>query len=318
MGNNTLYLVISFFSFTDNDALYNTYKNTLERLNKYKGIEVYTGEVLFPHQKESLIKNLTKNHFEFRINNPYILTHNLSNVVLQYLPSDWNYVVIMDNDIEFVNENWIDNTISALNTYSFINPYKEAIRLDEKGDEFNRIRSFGYMYQTNNKNKHQVVNGYFSDKNGGWWPGYALSFTREFYDKVGGMYDKDISGKNDVVTTACLANKTNTLNIYEKNNAVLNSIDEYKNKFLSYKEFKGVGYADNLIKHHYHGNYGERKYGVIEKIIIDNGFDSSEDFYIHENGLYDLKTETLKQQKIAKELVNYFNNRTQKEKGGIS
>lgn len=318
MENNTVYIVIPFFNFTDNEVLYHTYKNTLNRLNKTKGIEVYTGEVLFPHQKESLIKDLNKNHVVFRMSNPYILMHNLCNVVIEYLPYDWKYVVILDNDIEFVNEDWVDNIINALNSYSFITPYKEAIRLDAKGNEFNRVRSFGYMYHTINENKHRIVNGYFSDRLGGWWPGYAMSFTREFYDNVGGVYDKNISGKNDVVTTACIANKVDNLNIYEKNNAIFKSINEYKNKVLAYTGFKGVGYADNLIRHHYHGKYSERNYNVIEKIIIDNSFDPNEDFYIHKNGLYELKTETLKQQKLVKELVDYFNNRTQKEKGESS
>lgn len=140
MVNKTLYVVIPFFNYKNNPILYKVYENTLEKLKQYKGIEIYTGEVLFPHQKESIVNHLNKNHFVFRVNNFYVLTHNLSNVVLKHLPDDWNYVVMLDSDIEFVNEDWVEKTIEALDKYSFINPYKEAIRLGKNDEEVNRIR----------------------------------------------------------------------------------------------------------------------------------------------------------------------------------
>lgn len=163
------------------------------------------------------------------------------------------------------------------------------------------------------ENNFIVKKGFYSDKEGGWWPGYALSFNRDFYKNVGGIYDKNISGKNDVITTCCLTGNIESLKKQYLNNDFFKDIEKYKDKVLTYKEFKGFGYADNLIKHNYHGSYAQRKYNQIEKITIVNDYNPKEDLVVLETGLYDLKVTTTQQQNIRNYLIKYINERTLKE-----
>lgn len=301
---------MAIFNFKNKDIIYNRYKESLDRLKKVEGIEVYTSEAILPTQKESTISELNNKHYTHRLNSSFIITHNLYTIAIKQLPPDWQYVLLLDSDIEFINSDWVSKTIEALNEFSLINPYTHASRLDKNGLECLKLRSFGYMYNKHNNNVSGVNNdGYHYDTLGGWWPGYAIAFNRDYYNATGGIYDKSISGKNDIISFNCAINNLECLKTINKVPNFLKSVTEYRDKILNFKEYKGVGYADNQIKHHYHGDYTKRNYSDLDKLIIDAQYNPYTDLTILSTGNYNLVANDDRQLKLKDGLIQYFNKR---------
>ena len=48
------------------------------------------------------------------------IKENMINLAISHLPADAKYVAWIDADLEFVNKNWVSDTISALQTYPII------------------------------------------------------------------------------------------------------------------------------------------------------------------------------------------------------
>ena len=60
---------------------------------------------------------------------PIFQKERLINIAIQKLPVDAKYVLICDYDIEFTNENWLYDTIYALNKHKIVQLFEYAIRL---------------------------------------------------------------------------------------------------------------------------------------------------------------------------------------------
>ncbi len=308
--NNTLYIIGSVYNYRNDPLIYKTYTNFINRLKLIEGIDVYTAECLLPQQRSSTINHLNEKHFIYRIKNPFINTHNIQNTLSKQLPSDWKYAIYLDSDIEFINDGWVEKTIEALNKYSIINPYDSATRTNKDGSRGLCLRSFGYMYQSSDKVLSDRCNeGYYHDKQGGWWPGYAIAINRDFYDNVGGLFDSTISGKNDIVTFSCAVDQIHQLKKMNKSSGLFAAIKNYRDKVKNFKEFKGVGYVDNKIIHHYHGEYNKRNYDFIDNIYGKYQFNPYTDFNVLPSGILDLNVTNERQLDIRNELIFYFNKR---------
>lgn len=305
---------MSIFNFKNKEIIYNRYIESLDRLKKVEGIDVYTSEAILTTQEKSIVSELNNKHYLHRISSPFIVTHNLCNAVINHLPDDWRYVLLLDSDIEFINDDWVINTIVALEKFSLINPYTHASRLNKDGSECLELRSFGYMYNKHNNNVSGVNNdGYHYDCSGGWWPGYAIAFNREYYNATGGIYDKSISGKNDIISFNCAINNLECLKTINKVPNFLKSVTEHRDKILNFKEYKGVGYAENKIKHHYHGDYTKRNYSELDKLIINVQYNPYTDLIISDTGNYNLVVKDDRQLKLKNGLIKYFDIRHKTE-----
>lgn len=308
--NNTLYIVACIYNYKNDPLIYKVYGDFINRLKLVEGIEVYTAECLLPQQNRSTISHLNDKHFIYRISNPFINTHNLQNTVIKQLPNDWKYVIYLDSDIEFTNADWVEKTIEALNKYSIINPFTHATRMNINNVKGLRLRSFGYMFDKMSGTLSDKCNeGYFYDDFGGWWPGYAIAINREYYDNVGGLFDKTISGKNDIVTFNCAVDSINTLTKLKKSKEFFKVISEYRDVLKNFKQFKGVGFADNEIIHHYHGNYDNRNYDFMDSLYGKYEFNPKIDYTELPSGILDINVTCERQLNLRNELVGYFSKR---------
>jgi len=180
--------------------------------------------------------------------------------IKKLLPSNWKSVAWIDGDIEFDNPNWAIDTLKILTKFDIVQLFTTCMDLDKDGIPMNIWQSYGYKFTQGEKFRYNRGLNY-------WHSGYAWACTRQFYDKVGGLYDKGIIGSGDYILTQGIlkhiASADKTLKGFNKD--ITQYVDNLDNVI--------VGYVPNNIRHHYHGSKVNRKYIERNEILVKYNYD---------------------------------------------
>lgn len=191
-------------------------------------IPVFIGEMAF-HDAPSLFEE-SPTTFIFRSTSYMFYKENLINLVIaRPAVRVFQKYVILDADIIFDDTQWVDKISSALNTYDIIQPYEYACRL------------------TKQFTVEEVLYSIYKKENGG-HPGYAWAFRRDWYDRIGGLYDHAVIGGGD----QCLVYKIGTSNI---------DIPKFYSIEIEHSKIKtNAGFIPGIIYHLPHGAFKKRQY----------------------------------------------------------
>lgn len=100
-------------------------------------------------------------------------------------------------------------------------------------------------------------------------------FTRRAYEILDGLYDKCPVGSSDTVMAAVFTGMKPK--DYKKgrkfSKGLRKSYDEWRKKFEDNKQDLKIGYAENTLKHYYHGKYKNRNYVDRMKFLSGSKFD---------------------------------------------
>lgn len=236
----------------------------IERMSHVKNIILYVVETVYGDQEYHITSSNNPHHLQLRTQHPLWHKENMINLGVKYLlPKDWKAMAWIDADLEFDNSDWPINTLKILTYFDIMQPYVECHDLDENEMTMKTHISFGYNY---------AKGGWFDfQKNAGgdnfWNTGYAWACTRQFYDKIGYIYDKGIVGSGDfVVAQAILGNIGSRNKDIPKYNQY---ISEYIKNFRDIK----VGYVPVNIKHYFHGSKIKRQYIERSEMLSKYNYD---------------------------------------------
>jgi hypothetical protein len=236
-------------------------KEFIERMNSIQNINFYVVELAYDNQEFNVTNSSNPNHLQLRTKHALWHKENMINIgIKKLLPSDWKSVAWIDGDIEFDNPNWAVDTLKILTKFDIVQLFTTCMDLDKDGIPMNIWQSYGYKFTQGEKFRYNRGINY-------WHSGYAWACTRQFYDKVGGLYDKGIIGSGDYILTqgilkhiAC-ADKSLT----GFNKDITEYVDNLNNVI--------VGYVPNNIRHHYHGSKVNRKYIERNEILVKYNYD---------------------------------------------
>jgi len=304
----TLYVVSSIF----NSQRYETrWKHHMEFVKRIidAGAVMITVEAVF-EDRQPVIVSLGENHIVVPIkvhNDSEIwLKENLLNIGISKLPEDWKYVACIDDDIQFVNFNWVDETINLLQHYDVIQMFSEALDLDRNFNPYQK--NYGSIYEHLNE-------GNFSGK--GYFKvgrevhdhcGYAWAYTRHAIETLGGLIDYSIIGSADrLMCDALMGNvlKNSPKYLHPQYISMLKSWEE---RALELK--KNIGYMEGSILHFFHGDKKNRQYDSRWKILVRNRFNPLRDIRKDWNGVIRLNSN---KPNLLLEIRNYFGKRKEDE-----
>lgn len=258
----------------------------IDRMKRYN-VNFYIAEAAFGDRDFDVTEEGNPNHIRLRTNSEIWHKENLINVAISRLPHDWKYVAWIDGDIDFVRQDWVEETINELQHHSFVQLFEDAIDLGPEHQILIVHKGFGYSFK-----KDLTVNGkkgYHSLKNKGvntWHPGYAWAATREAINTTGGLFDFAILGAGDHHMAKCL--------IGRGADSIPEGLNEnYKKLILAWQEralrlYKNIGYVKGSIYHYWHGKKKDRRYHDRWKILVDNNFDPTIDIHKDFQGLWTL------------------------------
>ena len=87
----------------------------IDRMSKIKNIQLYVVELAYGDQDFHITSSDNPNHLQLRTE--YALWHkeNMINLAIKkLLPAEWKAVAWIDGDIEFENNDWVDNALKVL------------------------------------------------------------------------------------------------------------------------------------------------------------------------------------------------------------
>ena len=285
-----LYVVLPYFNFCGFKRRRDLFIQFVERYVKTPGLRLVVVEAMGPAALGPL---QVHEHIRLTSDSRVWLKENLINLGVKALPKDWKYVAWIDADLEFLNQNWVQETIRGLQRADVIQLWRTAVNLGPHGEAIKVDKSFAYMFVGSG------TDWVASDKYGFWHPGYAWACTRAAFQKMGGLPDWAILGSGDRHLAMSLAGLGQTScpgTIHENYKMMLKLYER------GLKNFK-VSWVDGTIIHYWHGSFTDRKYRERWDILVQNSFDPFEDIGYTDEGLVQL---TQKGRRFEKYLDDYF------------
>ena len=271
MISDTLHVVTVISNICEFKRRWELMKDFILRLENYPNVKLYVVEMVYGGQDFHITSPTNPSHLQIRTN--YALWHkeNMINLAInKLLPINWKAVAWIDGDIEFENPNWVIDSLKVLTNFDIIQLFTTCFDLDESEKPMRVFQSFGYKYAhgedfivKNNQGQNY------------WHPGYAWACTRDFYNKIGYIYDKGILGSGDYVISQALLGNLGCRNA--KMPGYVSNIKNYVDKFVDFK----VGYIPTNIIHYFHGSKANRKYTERIQILLKYNYDP--DFHVSYN-----------------------------------
>lgn len=209
---------------------------------------------------------------------------NMINLMIQRLPSDWEYVAWIDADVEFTRKDWAVETIQQLQHYQIVQMFQNAIDLGPQGEFLSKANGFIWSYLTGQPRPKIGADG----KSYGyttWHSGYSWAARREAIDFLGGLYDVSILGSSDHLMAWGLVGKNILPSQMSEgyHRSLQNWIDRAE-KFI----VRDVGYCPGTLIHYFHGAKANRKYNSRWKILEQYKFDPDVDLKRDYQGVFQL------------------------------
>lgn len=290
-----LHVVIPFFNISNSTIRNENLKTCIKYLALSSNIRIYIVEGYLdrPHiENNPIIDNINVSYIKYKMSSILWIKENLINLAIKKLPNNWKYLAWIDSDIIFCNYDWSIETIKELKQNHTVQLFKTVSFLNDKKNIF--VQSF-------NDQKFLILFSYIFCKKkyleSGGHPGFGWAINRDFYEKIGGLFEYNIVGAGDLL----YANLCNNLNFNYSN-----SSESYKNAVKNYsthfKDIK-VNYIEGHLIHLWHGNWADREYEKRWEILSNHNYDPNQDI-IKENGIIKLINKNLEN-----DILNYFNRR---------
>lgn len=204
-------------------------------------------------------------HIQFRCDHEVWVKEAMINAAVRRLPQDWQYVMWMDSDIQFVRPDWEEEILHALQHYSVVQPFSNAVDL---GPEFGVMKTHtGFAH-----NYIERVTDSELYKGPHWHPGYAWAWRREAWNAVGGMIDWAICGAGDNHMALALIGKAAfscPAEIHPNYRRMVMQWGERAEVHIK----RNIGYVPGTILHYFHGHKVNRNYQGRWKILTKNKYD---------------------------------------------
>ena len=241
------------------------------------GVRVIVSEAL-SKGGDPLPKLSVWSHLRFPTDSRIWVKENLINLAVASLPSNWKYMAWIDADLEFLNQNWVQDTIDELQKVDVVQMFRSVVNLGPSGETIKIDKGFAYMA------KGSGTPWTSTDKYGFWHPGFAWACTRKAFRQFGGLIDWAILGSGDRHMAMALEGRV-------IQSAPGNIHINYKTMLQDFeKSCKGLklSWVDGTIIHHWHGNFADRRYKERWEILIRNNFDPLVDIGVTRKGLVQL------------------------------
>jgi hypothetical protein len=267
--------------------LYREFETQMQRHN----VNLITVEVAFGDRAFEVTQAGNFNHVQARTWDELWHKENMINLGLQRLPADWQYVAWIDADVQFVNPNWVEQTIHQLQHHHVIQLFSDCIDMGPEGQVIEHHKSFCHQYLEHGFDSILKADSGYYAKSGSKiafpHPGYAWAARREAIDALGGLIDWAILGAGDHHMAWALVEHVEKSNPGGLHPNYLSRLLLFQDRCKEHIK-KDIGYVSGTILHAWHGKKKDRRYQSRWKILQDHKFDPAVDIIKDSQGLWQL------------------------------
>jgi hypothetical protein len=283
--NQNLYVIIPYYNYFNNTYREKNLLNFIDLYSKIENCKILVVEgVTETSTNLPDISNLIYKHIKYNIPQAIWVKENLINLAVKnHLPKDWNYMSWMDGDIYFFEKEWVNNSIELLKKYDIIQMFDfslNQVRSDNKS-----VVTFDVGYINAFINSENLFINDFSLKHAG----YGWAINKQFYEKIGGLWELNIIGSADTIIARSTTQHLNNDEIFleEKLNIIYSQ--KYGEELCEYyKKFKNCNFSflKSKIYHFYHSHLSRRLYVERHEIPKYHLFNSSMVDYSQDGVIY--------------------------------
>lgn len=240
------------------------------------GAQLYTVEAAYGIRTHAVTTEDPR-HLCLRTNHELWHKENLLNIAISRLPDDWKYVAWIDADVAFARPDWVSATLHALQHYSVVQLFSEAVDMTPQYEVAQRHLGFvkcyrdGVPFDTNYTAGYSAAAG-MPVKLNPWHPGFAWAARREALDHLGGLFDTAILGAGDNHMARALIGKALYSYHQDISRGYKAAIHDWEDRAEKYIR-RNVGLVDGVLIHHYHGSKSNRRYKDRWKILVEHQYD---------------------------------------------
>ena len=210
----------------------------------------------------------------------------LLNRAIRGLPASVDKVIWIDGDLLVEAENWAEDVSAALDRWPVVQPWSLA---GFRGPDGNGIAGpMGRMVVpsvpfANLANQDDIPTGLPPNA----WPGFCCAARRDVLESIGGLYEYDLSGPNDVLMSLAFYGDFGNFFLMRYN-------PEFKSHFQPWalRAFEivqgNVGYVPATLTHLWHGPFDGRRYLERTVRLYQAGYDPARHVATGRDGLLSL------------------------------
>jgi hypothetical protein len=281
---------------------YHLYRQFEKYVND-SGAILYTIEQSFGKREFEVTDANNPRHIRVTTNSELWHKENLLNLLIQRLPSDWEYVAWIDADVAFARTDWVYETLHLLQQYHILQMFSQASDLAPDHRVLNHQRD-GVIYGWRQDDCGPLKRRYGGNNH----PGYAWAARRETIDMLGGLIDWAIVGSADWHMACALVGqieKSLYPELYKECPVYVQWCEDWADRAKKHVRFN-VGYMDGLVLHYWHGRKLNRGYFQRWRIITESNFNPLVDLKRDSQGVWQL---TDHNHRLRDELRAYFSSR---------
>lgn len=275
---NEFWAVTTFFNPARFKSLLNNYFIFSDALKK-QGVNLLTVECAFGDDEFEIPDG--PNVHRVRGESVMWQKERLINFGVSQLPPECKYFGWLDCDVLFTDDNWAKTAVEKLQKAHIVQLFKKVIYLPQGHLSFNGkdkvTQVQGVIWQKmvhrNWLQRRKLKELPFSS------PGFAWAARREFFEDLGGIYDKNIIGSGDTFLVDCF------LDSWDIHGFVKKFTDPMKVHMLEWcerlkKKQPVLDYVPVDIWHLWHGSLKNRRYMDRHDVILKYNYDPAQDIVL--------------------------------------
>lgn len=280
---------------------YHLYRQFEQYILSHPNVRLHTVELCYGDRAPEIAHaDPRTNYIVLKCNHTLWHKENLLNIAIQNLPTDSQYVCVMDADVQFLRPDWVYEIIHLHQMFDVLQPWTTAYDLDHKYEIY---KSHGGIIKAYCDGKIDVNDYKYSSYVS--HPGFIWSFRKDALDKLGGLIDISILGsadRNMALGLLGVIEKSYHQGIHPNYRMLLHNWQDNALECIK----KNVGYMDSGIVHHWHGFKSKRFYQERWSILTSNQYDPIKDIKKNSDGVWQLTDRNIK---LRDDLRNYFTSR---------
>lgn len=259
-----LHVILVISNYMQFETRVNHFRDAYDRLEA-AGVTVWVAECQVGNRDFTVIDPHNPRHVGFRSHYTGWLKEPMINQIVTRFPHDWQRMMWYDADIAFVDPNWVEKVLHALEAYPVVQCFSHAIDLGPNNEVMQNHVSFAHQYCKGETYKGPYGGPY-------WHPGYCWAWRREAWDACGGMLDVGIAGAGDHHMALALINKAAMSVPGNTHPNYLKAILAWEKRAVGFVR-KDIGCVEGTILHYFHGWKEDRGYQSRWQILVKHGFD---------------------------------------------
>ena len=253
---------------------------------EYSGATLITVEVAFNERPFEVTTPYNPHHLQLRTTAELWHKERALNLGIAHLLKHYpeaKKVAWIDADVKFSNDDWVKDTLLALDHYDVVQMYSEAQNLNPKHERMWSANSLfsNYINKVGFHQEPPIPLKYIS----GGHPGLAWAATIKALNHLGGLLDVCVHGSGDTHMANALMGD---VSLYTSEYLAAGLMNTYKEWAAKCDKFikKNIGYINGICFHFWHGKSVQRGYEKRIDLICFHQFDPATDLLVDDNGLY--------------------------------